>query len=150
MKTAHPVSDVSVAEELERKTIETLERLNDKYENGLISSEAYQIGLKTVDWVTRGLIEDEVSHVIDNTVEESPKTSMRHLFYANASGSPKGHKLMMLSYQAGDEFYSLIDLVDGIRKKEIKNSEINQAAEAFHQFKVMRERMRKSGFKEVK
>ena len=95
-------------EELDRKTIETMNELTLSYEEkGMMSQESYYQGLRALHMVTCGLIDEEVSDWLSEHLQKNvPAAIERRVFIGG------GATIVMQREAVGDTF-DMIKIVDG-------------------------------------
>lgn len=133
--------------EVERKTIETLQNLMERFDFGQLSDDAYQLSLKTVNAVTRGLIDESINNGVDEALLAPFEPTVFKHVYCREEGA--GLKTLLLQYQAGCDYYSLTDL-QNLKCKKAKSNEVDPIADAYRRFQGMRVKLNRLGFKEVK
>tara|TARA_R110000744_G_scaffold81833_1_gene160633 strand:+ start:996 stop:1208 length:213 start_codon:yes stop_codon:yes gene_type:complete len=66
MKTHNTVPDAN--DEIERKSVETVQWLIDQYSSGQVDAQEYRFGMQVIWQCTTGLIDSKVSEAISNEV----------------------------------------------------------------------------------
>lgn len=134
-----------LADELNRKTIESIEYLVDAHSIGQISDDAYQSGLRTVNRITRGLVDRDINQALDQEIDEHFKEISETVVLLNF----RTKKTLLVRYVFGDPFYCVKHLWRGGGTSKITNNDVEPQYCAYREFKQRIKNLEMEGYVKI-
>jgi len=120
----NPSEAYSVKEELDRKTVETLNALDGKLRSGLLTSQEFRFALEVISDVGQGLIDNDVMAWISNYLAEDFHPALRsetQIFSRSGDFS----SLVLFHWDEAKSSTAIVQLKDAV----VRNSQISSFEE---------------------
>lgn len=129
--------------ELERKTFETLELLEQQYRTGRLSESAYRGALQGVNGCTRGLVPESYSLSVDQEVSLLPSKDMRTSVWASNAA------VYILSMEVGEDYFVVRTIPAKDGKRIVRGEGTDPVANALSRFRSFESKLEANGYKKL-
>jgi hypothetical protein len=130
-------------EELNRKTYEALELLDQQHRSGRMSDSAYRGALEGVDLCTRGLTPEMYSLAIDNEIGNLPEKDKLTSIWAAANA------VYLISMNVGDDYFIVRTIPAGEGKKIVRGEDLDTVKDAVRKFHKFEAKLKANGYRQL-